>query len=164
MPVTVPDYVLTVGRSRLAEFFLLFARFEFALKAAGYAKAGRWGAEVDWNKFAHKVGPTLLPPAQPDLRRAIAYLKDYPPKQQKYENNDLLWEPRLPPNSYSEMRALVFFIQGVRNNLMHGAKFLAKETTDPKRDIKLLMAAGCVVSACLAHCPKAYKAFDSEVL
>lgn len=47
---------------------------------------------------------------------------------------------------------------------MHGAKFLAKKTTDPKRDIKLLMAAECVVSACLAHCPKAYKAFDSEVL
>ena len=164
MPVTVPDYVLTVERSRLAGFFLLFSRFEFALKAAGFAKAGCWGAEVDWNKFSQEIGPKLLPPTDSSLKNAIGYLEESPPKQQKYENGGLSWEPRPAPQSYSQMRALVFFMQGVRNNLMHGAKFLEKETTDPERDLKLLNAAECVVSACLAQSAKAYHAFDSEAL
>lgn len=131
MPVNVPDYVLTVERVRLGEFFLLFARFEFAVKASGHAKMGRWGAEIDWDKLSDDVEPKLLPPKEQELADAIDYLERLPPKQQKYDNDQLHWEPRPAPSRYSRMRSLIFYVQGVRNNLAHGAKFLTKESEDP---------------------------------
>ena len=74
MPLTVPDCVLAAGRPELAEFFLCFARFEFSLKASGFARRGKWGAEVNWAKFANAVEPLVLPPEAPSLLRAVTYL------------------------------------------------------------------------------------------
>lgn len=163
MPI-VPDYVLSLDRARLAEYFLLFSRFEFALKASGFAKAGRWGAEVDWEKYAQEVGPKLLPDPKDELASSISYLEAEPPKQQVFENGTLNWKPRPSPKTYSRMRSLIFYLQGVRNNLVHGAKFLAKESIDPQRDEKLLSAAECIIASCLSRSPDVYRAFDSEVI
>ena len=62
------------------------------------------------------------------------------------------------------MQTLLFHVQGVRNNLVHGAKFIARESEDPDRDRKLLEAASCVIAECLRACPEANHAFDSEAL
>jgi hypothetical protein len=164
MPIFVPEHALTVERSRLAEFFLLFARFEFALKAAKFAKRGKWGAEVDWKTFAANMDFNRLCDPEGNFQGAVSYLETSPPLQQKYKNGSLYWEQRSAPKSYSRMDALLFFVRGVRNNLVHGAKFLPKESTDPERDCKLLIAAETVISACLAECHEVHKAFDSEAL
>lgn len=164
MPVTVPDNVLTIDRERLGQFFLLFARFEFALKAAGYAKSGRNGAEVDWGKTATAVTERVLPPETHELANAIAYLEESPPKQQVLTENTLRWEPRPAPKKYSRARGLLFYVKGARNNLMHGAKFLAKEAEDPDRDRKLLEASESVIAACLDKIHGLQNAFESDAL
>ena len=165
MAVTVPDYVLTVERPRLGGFFLLFSRFEFALKACGYVRANRYGgAEVDWEKFAQQVEERVLPPKGHALAAAIAYLEENPPKQQVPTGNTLTWAARPAPKKYSRARALLFYVLGARNNLMHGAKFLSKEATDPDRDRKLLEASEFLIEACLADVPGLLNAFDSEAL
>lgn len=164
MPLLVPEYVLNVQRARLAEFFLCFSRFEFALKASGFAHNGQWGAEVNWEKFAAESGSLMLPTESPALQAAIYYLVNDPPKRQVFSQEALRWELRTPPKNWSEMRVLLFHVQGVRNNLVHGAKFLANESGDPERDLKLLEAASCVIAECLRLCPKTHHAFDSEAL
>ena len=162
MSLVVPEYVLSAERSQLAEFFLGYARFEFSLKASGFARNGRMGAEVNWSKFSEAIGPLLLPPTNPELQQAIGYLRSFPPKQQVFANNTLGWHPRAPRAKWSEMRTLLFQVQGARNNLVHGAKFIAHESADPERDKKLLEAASCVIVECLRLCPKANHAFNGE--
>jgi len=162
MSITVPEYVLSVDRSQLAEFFLSFARFEFSLKASGFACKGQWGAEVDWIKFSREIGPSLLRSTSRGLQQSITYLRSSPPKQQVFANHTLCWQPRTPPANWSEMQKLLFYVRGTRNNLVHGAKFIARENTDPDRDEKLLEAASCVLAECLRLCPKASRAFNGD--
>jgi hypothetical protein len=164
MTVSVPDDALSATRSELAEFFLVFARFEFALKASGYAKQGRWGAEVDWCKFADEISPALLPPKSKELQDAVTYLSGEPPQQQTWSDNQLGWAKRTPPADWSEMRVLLFYVQGARNNLVHGAKFVARESQDPDRDHKLLLAASCVIDHCLQASERVHRGFYSGAL
>lgn len=162
MSLVVPEHVLTTDRSQLAEFFLGFARFEFSLKACGFARRGQWGAEVDWDNFSEAIGPLLLPPTSPELKEVVGYLLTSPPKQQVFRNSSLSWKSRAPRPGWSEMRTLLFHVQGARNNLVHGAKFVEPESGDPQRDERLLQAASCVIAECLRLCPKANRAFNGE--
>jgi hypothetical protein len=164
MAFAVPEDVLSAERQELAEFFLVFARFEFALKAAGYAKQGRWGAEVNWRKFSDEIGPKLLPPQGEQLQKAVVYLSREPPQQQVLSDNQLSWVERTPPDNWSDMRGLLFHVQGARNNLMHGAKFVARESQDPDRDRKLLFAASCIIEHCLKKSGAVQNAFYSGAL
>lgn len=164
MTLSVPDDALSAARPELAEFFLVFARFEFALKASGYAKQGRWGAEVDWCKFSDEIGPMLLPPKEKQFQGAVTYLSEEPPQQQTWLDNQLGWEKRAPPNNWSEMRVLFFNVQGARNNLVHGAKFVERESNDPDRDRKLLLASSSVIEQCLQKSEPVHRAFYSGAL
>lgn len=159
MSPLVPDHVLSLPREQLTEFFLLFARFEFALKAGGFAKAGKRGAEVDWEKFSNVISDSLLTCADSSVVDAIYYLETYPPKQEKYENDNLVWCERTVPISYKRMRKILFHVQGARNNLVHGGKFAEKESQDPNCSTHLLVASECVISACIASCPSVESAF-----
>jgi hypothetical protein len=158
----LPDYVLCADRSQVAEFFLGFARFEFALKASRFARNGKWGAEVNWDEFSKAIGPSLLPPKNSGIKEAVDYLLASPPKQQVFENGALRWKPRIPDARWSQMRILLLHMQGARNNLVHGAKFIAPENADPNRDRKLLEAASCVIAECLRLCPNVAHAFNGD--
>lgn len=146
MTLIVPDYVLPLPRARFADFFLLFARFEFALKVGGFAVAGRYGAEVNWKSFSEAGADSVFQEQAKDIQVAVAYLEGMPPKQETYFNGSFGWKARTAPTSYSRMRALLFYMQGARNNLIHGAKFLEKESQDPDRARKLLEAAEVLIT------------------
>lgn len=159
MPLSVPDHVLTVPRDSLAQFFLVFARFEFACKAVGYSKSGRFGnIEVDWEKVSRALGTQLFESTEAALVSAIKYLTEKPPKLDTYKATPR-WQERPAPARYTRMQSLLFYVQGVRNNLVHGGKF--QETTDPVRDMKLLEASMIVIEACLNYCPGIRVAFVS---
>ena len=160
MPLAVPDHVLTLPREQLTEFFLVFARFEFALKVSGYAKDGPWGSEVDWKTFAESIGAQLFAADSIELAGAINYLEGHPARRQAYADSGTPWLDRPAPKSYSRTRALLFYVQGVRNNLVHGNKFIMKETPDvPERDLHLLRSATAVLSAVLELSPATAQAF-----
>ncbi|MGC0153260.1 hypothetical protein ACPRNU_12430 [Chromobacterium vaccinii] len=105
---------------RLAfRFFKLFARFEYALKAAGYVKARHGCAEADWGAFQGVTNVTLI-----DLRcqrgESVTYLLENPPKHQRCgENRTLFWEAA---GGGEDMDSLLNHIKRVRNNLFHGGK------------------------------------------
>lgn len=158
----VPENVLSAGRDELGEFFLTFSRFEFAVKAAGYAKQGSWGeAKADWDAFAAAIADELKEQGSEEYQRAAEYLSSEPPKSQTYENGKLGWSHQAGNKRWSAERILLFRVQGVRNNLMHGAKFLAPESQDADRDRQLMVAATSVIERFVNVSPDLRDAFFS---
>lgn len=49
----------------------------------------------------------------------------------------------------------------LRNNLMHGSKFIDQGTLDPQRETRLLAAAMAAVEIIVAHLPDTQRAFNS---
>ncbi len=102
--------------------FRLFAQYEYALKAMGYAKASRTGtAEPDWDRFAKEIGVKLLAASEPSVVAARDYLLREPPRRQVLVNGEIAWAD--VSNSDHSAHALFGHIRRVRNNLYHGGKF-----------------------------------------
>jgi hypothetical protein len=101
------------------ELLRVFARFEYALKDAGFGRAGRRDVvEVAWNTFANEgltshfmekviaegIAPTLL---------------TRPPSHQVLKGGALEWQEAVPPATVQDLLGAVC---RVRNNLVHGGK------------------------------------------
>lgn len=72
-------------------FFKLFARYEYALKAMGFARAGSKGqVEPDWDAFANDIGQVALAFGEPEAT-ARAYLFEHPPKRQVLVEKRVDW-------------------------------------------------------------------------
>ena len=73
MAITVPDHVLSMSRSEVAEFSIAFARFEFALKASRFGKNGRGGeAKADWDEFARTIAALSIPQVAKNSERLLS--------------------------------------------------------------------------------------------
>lgn len=67
---------------RLAsEFLAVFARCEWALKVAGFAKGDDRGVEADWSRFAGVIDASFGKFSDPELASAVEYLLGDPPKK-----------------------------------------------------------------------------------
>jgi len=129
--------------SDVVEFFLIFSRFEYALKQAGFLKNDR--AKPDWNSFSDEINDYL--PSRKnkndEFRKAIDYLNRYPPRIQivKESNgrNLLDWKSCKPQGN--ETRVLTEYIRRIRNNLFHGGKF----PFETNKDIPLINSATIVL-------------------
>lgn len=73
--LTVPNHVLSLPRELAGEFFLAFSRFEFALKASGFARQTDRGIEPDWDGFADSIHGSFDPAITSDLKAAVEYLR-----------------------------------------------------------------------------------------
>ncbi|NKK01234.1 hypothetical protein GFL63_21000 [Rhizobium leguminosarum bv. viciae] len=109
------------------KLFRIFARFEFALKMAGYAEMKKDKLDIAWDKFAnskpigvpflryvreHKICPTIL---------------NAPPKSDLMENGRYGFEQNAKqPQSVQELFGAV---RRVRNNLFHGGKYFDDDKT-----------------------------------
>lgn len=111
-----------IDRELVTNFFMTFARTEYALKRAGYVEAGRSGEpRIKWDDFARSIGDTLLNSCSPAVAGAISYLFSNPPQKQVVRNGSLVWEPRASDNPRDPV-FLIRSITTVRNNLFHGGK------------------------------------------
>lgn len=61
--------------------FRTFARFEYALKAAGYHN-GDGPAEPDWRSFKESIPNLFDEPQDGKLKEAVHYILQHPPKKQ----------------------------------------------------------------------------------
>ena len=103
------------------ELFRMFARFEYALKAAGYHE-GNGEAKPDWRRFAESIPDIFDNPSTLELQTAIDYLEQHPPKKQVVKDNVLEWQVSRPStNLKSDL--ILLYVRRVRNNLFHGGKF-----------------------------------------
>jgi hypothetical protein len=76
------------------EFFREFARCEYCLKAVGLRENNR-DAKADWSAFAAEVEEIFDHPASHELKTAIEYLVNYPPKKQVVHGELLEWDETL---------------------------------------------------------------------
>jgi len=153
-----------VDRKLLLDFFLTFSRFEYALKAGGYVKAGhreRGGypnADPDWHKFISTIGGKVNLSA-PELQKAISYFGE-PPMRAVLNENRIYWDSDLPPSN-SDTEKLIKLIKRVRNNLFHGNKYDNEAHEPPERTEILLKYSLILLKEFISVEPDVKKYFDS---
>lgn len=135
------------------EFFAVFSRFEFALKAAVDGRFRREGtdlAEPAWRKFAAEVSERVRVAPGSELAEAVDYLNESPPEVQRANGS---WVDR-PLHGDTPIACAIDAATRTRNNLFHGGKY-GLDSPDG-RDERLVRASLIVLLVCLAA--------DSEIL
>ncbi len=132
-------------RDRVLRFFVLFARFEYALKRTRFLRDTE-RAQPDWNSFTAAATGKLHAGPETELARAIDYLTEHPPLQQRVVTGRLEWLPAQARGGSVEAR-LVEHVKAVRNNLFHGGKFPTAPIKELARDRALLDASITVLEA-----------------
>lgn len=140
---------LNAPNDLVLEFFLTFARFEYALKRSGFTIGDKTQVSADWDRFARELaqsdGPTLAP-----VFTCSEYLKNNPPRKQVLnDHNQLAWIH--PARTLTDLQNLLLDVRTVRNNAFHGGKFPipAGPVDEPLRDRKLIEDCLAVLKACL---------------
>lgn len=132
---------------RAIVFFLFFARFEYALKRAGYVSSSH-DAKADWNRFAEGHATLLSSKRSDEFERAVQLIRDSPPKKQTIREGRLGWAADNFVGTFDEARLLILVCR-IRNNLFHGGKFPDGPEDDIARDRALLEAGLTVMQECL---------------
>ena len=146
---------LRIPPDLVVEFFVVFARFEFALKEAGYVSGARGYSEPDWRRFGREVAAAFQPPTAEESA-AFDVPTTQPPLRQVFRDNRLTWEP-MPLRGPPVVRALEA-AKRVRNNLFHGGKHTPHSPEG--RDAALVSAALTLLNACLQRHERVREAFD----
>jgi hypothetical protein len=126
-----------IDRDLLTDFFMTFARAEYALKRSGYLGEQRM-PKIQWDKFAAKIGDRLLASNEPAIQQAIRYLTENPPAKQVVRNRTLIWEPRKSDMRKPDPVFLILSVTTVRNNLFHGGKKIHEPLAE--RDFRLILS------------------------
>jgi len=142
-----------------AELFRTFARFEYALKAAGFHK-GDGAAEANWREFAVSTASLFDNPQDEAFREAIAYILEHPPNKQMVEEGLLTWDASVPQTDLQSDRVLIY-VRRVRNNLFHGGKFNGHWFA-PQRSADLLRHSLTILNACLVASEPVNEAYHNN--
>ncbi len=144
---------------RAAEFFRIFSRMEYALKATGYLVPSRRNAEADWTKFALDIHELFANIDTEQLGKATTFLLTEPPKKQINNNGVVEWDPT-PPDAKNQTDLLLHYVCRIRNNLFHGGKFNGR-WFEPERSGPLIHEGIEVLSVCLQVSEKVNAAYHS---
>lgn len=137
------------------EFFDQFARFENALKRAGYLK-NKDAAEADWDKFARDLDASFF--EQVRGAKEAATLVSAPPKKRIRDQGVLSWQDGL---QVTDAPSLFVAVCRARNNLFHGEKFIRDREGD-KRGEQLLTESLWVLELALAKHAELKTVYDSQ--
>ncbi|MGD0840672.1 MAG: hypothetical protein ABSA32_05895 [Candidatus Acidiferrales bacterium] len=135
MAISILD-LLNVERELTLEFFATFARFEFALKQAGYVRGDERGALPDWDAFARDLA-RLDASFTAGVLDSCKYLLQHPPKKQIVAAGRLQWVDQRE-SSGSAIGDVIRSLRIVRNNVFHGGKFPDGPIVEPLRDEALI--------------------------
>lgn len=137
--------------NRLAiDFFVLFSRMEYALKASGFHK-GNGRAEANWTSFANSINGAFQALTDENLEEAKSNILDDPPNRQCVVNGQLDWEPINPGNG-CDTDKLLLYVRGIRNNLFHGGKFNVAWADKDRAEV-LLRSSIVILTECLNSSP-----------
>lgn len=139
---------LPVDRSTAIDFIGVFARFEYALKRAGFLQDDRV-AKPSWKRFEEEIQTQVQEGGLDEVFKAGAYLIEHPTRKQVVRDGTLDWgEPPRAPTPPT-LAWLLDVVRTIRNNLFHGGKFMAGPLEDPLRDHHLIAASSDVLLAVL---------------
>ena len=128
--------LLDVPKELTLEFLGTFARFEYALKRAGYVQGDDKRVSADWDRFAREIA-TLDPAFLAPVLECCEYLQEHPPKKQVLRDRRLQWVLR-GGGAGSAVGEIILNVRTVRNNLFHGGKFPEGPVDEPFRDRQLV--------------------------
>lgn len=137
------------------DFFMIFSKFEYALKKAGYM-SGNNIVTVDWDRFARDYSSNFSICDD----RAMKFLLEKPPKKQSIKNDELIWKDSELKDK-AEADRLLIFVRRVRNNLFHGGKH---NDSDIKRNIDLIRSCIDIIEECVKWDKDVKRHFDSATL
>jgi hypothetical protein len=125
-------------KKMLLEFLVLYSRFEFSLKQAGYLQATK-NAKSDWTGFISKIKAEFDENKSKKLRNAVKYLLDHPAKKQVVTDEKLDFVVcDSTKSNHPEINRIYNCIRITRNNLFHGGKYPSGSVDIVERDTKLL--------------------------
>ena len=137
------------------ELFRIFARFEFALKEAGFATNKHDTVEIHWDKFANdSLGATFFDKVK--SQKIAETILEKPPSKQIILNGNIDWQPTLPPTN---IQSLIGAVRRVRNNLLHGGKY---GDIDAERDDKLVKESIAILILALEICEDVRQPFEGK--
>lgn len=139
------------NRNLVYRFFLSFARFEYALKCAGYLKNKQNGERADPSRldFSKNNYCKFNPSITPELKASCDYFIQNPPKVQIVDPPGLGWIDFKKQGKLSLLEWLLDAVAQVRNNLFHGGKFPLNSVPEPARDTTLLRHSLTILDACV---------------
>lgn len=120
-------------KSEWSSFFATFARFEYAMKRAGYLKYEKPGtsAEAGWDAFAKDLGAAFFDQCKSLPELEVLFVA--PPRLLKVDTGAAVsWKKARAVNSAGDFFQV---IKDIRNNLFHGEKQVHAE-----RDGQLIAA------------------------
>lgn len=141
----------------LAEnLFKVFSRTEYALKASGFNN-GDGAAEANWRNFALATEDLIVNPYSAELREAINFIFNVPPKKQVIVGGIIQWVVS-EPQTNSQADKLLIYVRRVRNNLFHGEKFNG-HWFEPERSEPLLRHSLTILIECVESVPSVREAY-----
>ncbi|MDD1795733.1 hypothetical protein LRP50_21670 [Enterovibrio sp. ZSDZ42] len=141
------------------DFFKLFSRMEYALKAASFHR-GEGTAPPDWTKFSQDIDAKFQAIKNEKLDECRQYILAHPPKKQVIREEKIVWSDT-PPRSENNTDLLLLYVRRVRNNLFHGGKFNGN-WFEPERCEELLNSSKVILEHALASNEKVKEAFEND--
>lgn len=138
---------LNIPKELTVEFLGTFARFEYALKRAGYVHGDESQANPNWDRLGNELAAQDAA-AVTTVIECCPYLINHPPMKQVLENGELAWKVR--GKAKSEIETILLSVRTVRNNVFHGGKFPTGPVAEPLRDESLIRDCLAVFQALLA--------------
>lgn len=129
--------MLSVPQELACDYFAVFSRLEFALKATGFAKDDRGRAKADWTSFAKVAAAAYAASDSPVLAGAIAKLNASPPMVQVVgpDGRAKFAAAKREKDSHSELEVAIGYALRVRNNLFHGGKYFELDQVSRNEDL-----------------------------
>ena len=140
------------------EFFKLFSRFEYSLKAASF-HTGEGNANPNWTTFAQDIHVNFQALQDEALDGAKQYILANPPKKQVIEQGNIKWSDSAP-TQVNDTDLLLLYVRRVRNNLFHGGKFNGNWFA-PQRSEELLNSSIIVLKQALEMNASVKQAFEN---
>ncbi len=130
---------LGAQKETIVNFFIIFSLFEFALKHSEYRNGNKKKVAANWDIFARDLKDEFVSKINDNsnLKKAITYLEETPPKKQILDNGKLDWEKSKKRQKEPLLTYLLRIVRLTRNNLFHGGKY-PLHLVYPDRNDKLL--------------------------
>lgn len=141
------------------DFFYLFSRFEFALKALKYYDQTERDVKIDWSRFALEHNDRFKID-HPDIKEVVNYYLENPPQKQVVQDGEIAWSGTVP-DLCCQLDLLLLYIHRVRNNLFHGGKFKGMYFDNPNRNKELLENGIKILNYCALLNPEIKDAIES---
>ena len=143
------------------EFFAVFSRMEYALKATRFPAGNDRHVYADWEAFANEANRQFHSSMSKELKDAVAYLRDAPPKKQMLNEMHQVRFVDFPHEEHRcELDQLLLMVRCVRNNLFHGGKHLPDGEKVPGRNEVLVKHALTIIKVCISILPDVKESYE----